>query len=94
MQGRELIADAMRCTDCHVFHKPNEDASGPDLTNYGSRNWLIKFINNPAHPDLYGKRNDRMPAFGADQILNEQSIGLIADWLRGSWYEPVEAAKR
>lgn len=93
-QGRELIADTMRCTDCHVFHKPNEDASGPDLTGYGSRNWLIKFINNPAHPDLYGKRNDRMPAFGNDQILNEQQIGLIADWLRGSWYEPVEAARK
>jgi ubiquinol-cytochrome c reductase cytochrome b subunit len=93
-QGRELIGGSMRCTDCHAFHQANEDAAGPDLTNYGSRNWLIKFINNPAHPDLYGKRNDRMPAFGADQILNEQAIGLIADWLRGSWYEPVEAAKK
>ncbi len=94
VQGRELIADAMRCTDCHAFHKPNEDASGPDLTGYGSRAWLVKFINNPAHADLYGKRNDRMPAFGADQILNEQSIGLIADWLRGTWYEPGETAQK
>ncbi len=93
-QGRELLADTLRCTDCHVFHKPNEDASGPDLTGYGSRNWLIKFINNPAHPDLYGKRNDRMPAFGNDQILNELQIGLIADWLRGSWYEPTETAQK
>jgi mono/diheme cytochrome c family protein len=29
-----------------------------------------------------------MPAFGANQVLTEQQIGLIADWLRGSWYEP------
>ena len=92
-QGRELMADAMRCTDCHVFHKANEDASGPDLTGYGSREWLVKFISNSAHADpLYGKRNDRMPSFGADQILSEQQIGMIADWLRGTWYEPVETA--
>jgi ubiquinol-cytochrome c reductase cytochrome b subunit len=88
-QGRALLADAMRCTDCHQFHKKDEDATAPDLTNYGSRKWLISMLNNPAHPDLYGKRNDRMPAFGAEQILSEQQIGLIADWLRGTWYEPA-----
>jgi ubiquinol-cytochrome c reductase cytochrome b subunit len=86
-QGRALIRDEMRCTECHAFHKPDEDATGPDLTGYGSRKWLISFINNPAHQDLYGTRNDRMPSFGTDQILSEQAIGLIADWLRGTWYE-------
>jgi ubiquinol-cytochrome c reductase cytochrome b subunit len=88
VEGRALIAGDMRCTDCHQFHKKDEDATAPDLTNYGSRKWLISTLNNPAHPDLYGKRNDRMPAFGAEQILTEQQIGLIADWLRGTWYEP------
>jgi ubiquinol-cytochrome c reductase cytochrome b subunit len=85
--GRGLIQGDMRCTECHVFHKPDPDAVAPELTNYGSRKWLISFINNPAHPDLYGERNDRMPAFGADQVLTEQAVGLIADWLRGTWYE-------
>ena len=42
----------------------------------------------PADPAFYGERNDRMPHFGADGILTEKSIALIADWLRGSWYEP------
>ncbi len=93
-QGRELMGGEMRCTDCHVFHKPSDDASGPDLTGYGSREWLIKFISNPAHADFYGKRNDRMPSFGADQILDEHAIGMIADWLRGFWYEPNEAAQK
>jgi ubiquinol-cytochrome c reductase cytochrome b subunit len=88
-EGRTLLTETMRCTDCHQFHKKDEDATGPDLTNYGSRKWLISTLNNPAHPDLYGKRNDRMPAFGAEQILSEQQIGLIADWLRGTWYEPA-----
>lgn len=86
-QGRALIRDQLRCTECHAFHKPDEDATGPDLTGYGSRKWLINFISNSAHQDFYGTRNDRMPAFGSDQILSEQAIGLIADWLRGTWYE-------
>ena len=80
-----------------AFHNKDEEATGPDLTGYGSRKWLISFIANPAHPDFYGERNERMPKFGEDQILNELQIGLVADWLRGAWYEPagkVEAVKR
>jgi hypothetical protein len=45
-------------------------------------------ITNPKHERFYGKRNDRMPAFGADMILDAHAIGLLADWLRGEWYEP------
>jgi ubiquinol-cytochrome c reductase cytochrome b subunit len=90
--GCNLIKDAMKCTDCHQFHTPDPDATAPDLTGWGSRDWITKFINNPAHPDLYGTRNDRMPAFGEKQILDPAQIGLLADWLRGDWYEPAEAA--
>ncbi len=89
-EGRLLMQNEMRCTECHACHKPDEEATAPDLTGYGSRKWLINFITNPAHPDFYGDRSDRMPAFGAEQILSEQAIGLIADWLRGSWYEPAQ----
>ena len=32
-----------------------------------------------------------MPAFLEKQILNAKQIGLIADWLRGDWYEPEPA---
>jgi ubiquinol-cytochrome c reductase cytochrome b subunit len=87
-QGRAAIQNDLRCTDCHQFHKKDEDATAPDLTGYGSRRWLISFISNPAHEDFYGKHNDRMPAFGGRQILTDQQIALLADWLRGSWYEP------
>ena len=90
-EGRALIAsEAMRCTECHQFHKPDEDATAPDLTGYGSRDWLIEFISNPAHARFYSKRNDRMPAFGQDKVLDDHAIGLIADWLRGDWYEPSQ----
>lgn len=88
-EGRELIrSPAMRCTDCHQFQKPDEDATAPDLTGYGSRAWLIAFVSDPAHERFYGRRNDRMPRFGVDGTLDAQSLGLVVDWLRGDWYEP------
>src|SRR3989441_1911316 len=83
-----ITSEAMRCTECHQFHKPDEDATAPDLTGYGSREWLLAFISNPAHTRFFSKRNDRMPAFADDKILDDHAIGLLADWLRGDWYEP------
>ena len=77
----------------HKFHDSGEDPTGPDLTGYGSRQWLIDFISNPAHERFYGKRNDRMPAFGEEKQLDPRAIGLIADWLRGDWYEPEIASR-
>ncbi len=91
-EGCDLLKNAMKCTDCHQFHARDEEATAPDLTGWGSRDWLVKFLNNPAHPDFYGARNDRMPAFGEKQILDAMQIGLLADWLRGDWYEAEEVA--
>lgn len=93
-EGRVLLKDAMACTDCHQFHVKDPDAFAPDLTGYGSREWLVRFLNNPGHEDFYGKRNDRMPAFGEKKILSNEEIGLIADWLRGDWYEPAQSQAR
>jgi ubiquinol-cytochrome c reductase cytochrome b subunit len=93
-EGRTLFKDAMACTDCHQFHVKDPDASAPDLTGYASRDWLVRFLNNPGHDDFYGKRNDRMPAFGEKKILSAEEIGLIADWLRGDWYEPAQPQAR
>jgi ubiquinol-cytochrome c reductase cytochrome b subunit len=88
-EGRKLLNnEAMRCTECHKFHDQGEDPTGPDLTDFGSREWLVDFISNPAHERFYGKRNDRMPKFGEDKVLDSHAIGLIADWLQGNWYEP------
>jgi ubiquinol-cytochrome c reductase cytochrome b subunit len=92
-EGKTLLQSEIACTDCHQFHKTDPDATGPDLTGYGSREWLTNFISNPAHPRFYGERNDRMPEFGAKQILSEREIGLVADWLRGHWYQPETAKK-
>jgi ubiquinol-cytochrome c reductase cytochrome b subunit len=86
LAGRELIDSyELRCTECHRFHDYDEGGSGPDLTGYGSREWLIEFIADPAHPRFYGKRNDRMPRYGPEEVLDEVGIGLLADWLREDW---------
>jgi ubiquinol-cytochrome c reductase cytochrome b subunit len=93
-KGRDLLKHGSACSDCHQFQNKDEDATGPDLTGYGSREWLIGLITNPAHIRYYGKRNDRMPAFGDEKILDAQSIGLVADWLRNDWFEPETRVTR
>jgi quinol-cytochrome oxidoreductase complex cytochrome b subunit/mono/diheme cytochrome c family protein len=92
LKGRGHVGDEFGCTDCHQFRKPDEDATAPDLTGWGSREWLVGVIANPTHERFYGKKNDRMPKFKDDGILNDQAIGLLADWLRGEWYVPGETA--
>jgi len=92
-EGRKFMAsETGRCTECHQFRKKDEEATAPDLTGYGSREWLIGIISNPKHERLYGRRNDRMPAFGEEKILDAHAIEMIADWLRGS--ETKTAAAR
>ncbi|MGA2619182.1 MAG: cytochrome b N-terminal domain-containing protein [Thermoguttaceae bacterium] len=92
-QGKRMLAQ--ECTDCHTFHGKGT-AKGPDLTDYGSRSWLIGIICDPAHRRFYGTLNDRMPAYApaatepAGRILTDRELGLLADWLRGQWWEPGE----
>ena len=61
---------------------------GPDLTGYGSREWMIAFISDPSQERFYGENNDRMPSFLSEGILTPIEIGLLVDWLREEWYEP------
>jgi ubiquinol-cytochrome c reductase cytochrome b subunit len=82
---QSLTGGNLGCMECHKFHEEGE-ASAPDLTGYGSREWLMAFISDPAHERFYGERNDRMPRYGEEKILTTQEIGLIVDWLRGEWY--------
>ncbi|MBL9209369.1 MAG: cytochrome b N-terminal domain-containing protein [Opitutaceae bacterium] len=84
---KALIGSRMGCMECHKFHDDGEE-NAPDLTGYGSREWLVAFISNPAHERFYGDRNDRMPAYLEEKSLTAQEISLVADWLRGEWYVP------
>lgn len=92
-EGANLLKTTMRCAECHTFHGKDENATAVDLTGYASREWLIRIIANPGHPEMYGKHNDRMPAFGEKQILTATEMGFLADWLRGEWYRPSNRAE-
>jgi len=63
-EGRKIMVDDFNCTGCHKFHKDGSLGSAPDLTGYGSTEWIEGIIRNPAHGRYYGKLNDRMPAYG------------------------------
>ncbi len=87
----------LNCTRCHTIGDEGRQR-GPDLTGYGSREWLLDFIADPAHERFYGENNDRMPSFANQPIPDHRSIELIVDWLRGEWFvlgeepwEPPEA---
>lgn len=95
VEGRRLIDEVdISCADCHEFRFEDEDATAPELTGYGSREWLISFISDPADDRYYGNRNDRMPSFGKDGILETGDIALLADWLRGDWFVPAAEGSR
>ena len=82
-KGRVHVRETFGCTDCHAFRKPDDEASAPDLTGWGSREWVVGVIADPTHARFYGSRNDRMPSFVKDGRLTEHEAGLLADWIRG-----------
>jgi ubiquinol-cytochrome c reductase cytochrome b subunit len=92
--GRKLIVADDRCVSCHKFHDAGELGSAPDLSGYGSREWLSGMISDPKHQRFYREDNDRMPSFAehpddpGKNMLSAHSLGLIVDWLRGEWYKP------
>jgi ubiquinol-cytochrome c reductase cytochrome b subunit len=97
-KGREALAtaitDGSACTDCHKFRDEGALGDAPDLTSYGSREWLIGMIRDPDHEQYYQGNNDRMPAFGQtgagptkQPLLSAADIELLAKWIRG---EPLD----
>ncbi len=86
MEGTALVSSASAgCTECHEFQGVVERPLGPTLTGFGSNEWLTAFIRDASHPRFYGDRNDRMPAFGPEEILSDEEIRLLVDWLREDW---------
>jgi ubiquinol-cytochrome c reductase cytochrome b subunit len=49
------------CKSCHSYEGTGAHR-GPDLTGYGSADWLRRMIMSPSHPSRYGPTNT-MPAF-------------------------------
>jgi len=82
-QGRKDFGEmGLNCADCHAF-RGEAGGKGPDLTGWGSREWTIGIIHNPSDKKYYGRRNDRMQAFGEKGELDRRQLEMLADWLRG-----------
>ncbi len=75
------------CAECHKFQGVGTDS--PELDGWGSRQWMIDFVNDPTHPRFFGRDNDRMPSFGTEKSLSPREIALIVDWIRGEWVRPA-----
>ena len=94
--GRVAMVDTFACIDCHKFRDNEGTTDAPDLTGYGSDEWLTAFLSDPAGERFYGKRNDRMPAFAPHpgdpaNRLSPEDLAMLVSWLRGKWYEPSAA---
>ena len=81
--GNTAMTDSFSCTECHGWD--GEENYAPDLTGYGSADWLRRFISNPNH---FYDPNDRMPSFAefpedpAKNQLTANEIELLVRWFR------------
>ena len=80
------------CTSCHKFGDHGQLGLAPDLTGYGSYEWMMGLVSDPTHERFYRQENDRMPSFAKDLAHPEKNnvsvreLSLIVDWLRGQYY--------
>ncbi|MGA2798823.1 MAG: cytochrome b N-terminal domain-containing protein [Thermoguttaceae bacterium] len=91
-EGRKLLVEDFSCTDCHKFHDKGKLGDAPELTGYGSAQWTAAMIGDPKSKRFFGKNNDRMLSYAetsdpAKNILSQQSIRFLSDWLRGQPFE-------
>jgi mono/diheme cytochrome c family protein len=88
--GIDLIVS--NCTACHRFGSEGSLGSAPDLTGYGSYEWMLGMVSDPAHDRFYRDTNDRMPSFAKDldhpekNNVSVRELSLIVDWIRGDYY--------
>jgi len=76
--GATLFA-AQDCGDCHEL-KQDLACTGPNLFDYGSRDWLTRLVKRPGGFLHYGE-NSTMPAFGGE--LSEDEVAAVVSDLMG-----------
>jgi mono/diheme cytochrome c family protein len=83
---------------CHKFGQRGQLGLAPDLTGYGSYEWMLGLVSDPEHERFYRMENDRMPSFAKnldrpeENNLSIRELSLIVDWLRGQYYRPGDEA--
>jgi len=87
-RGQEAMMD-LGCFDCHKLGEEGYLGAAPDLTGYGSVEWIKGIIANPDHERFYeASGNDRMPAFAKSDdeqsnLLSDHDLNMLARWIRG-----------
>lgn len=74
-RGKYLVVEDQLCLYCHSYDGKGQKLA-PNLTGYGSDNWLKEFIGNPADLKFYGKQN-KMPEF-KDKLTETQIKNVVA----------------
>ena len=89
--GVSLIKD--NCTECHTFHGQGH-GKRPRPDGLRQPRLADRHRQQSGPQAILRNENDRMPAFAESatdpkkNILTRQELELLADWLRGEWYEP------
>jgi ubiquinol-cytochrome c reductase cytochrome b subunit len=83
------------CYGCHamrvaedpegLFSEPSDGmaAGAPDLTGYGSADWLRDFISDPGQKRFYASHN-AMPR----ELVTDRDLDFVVQWLLHGWPEP------
>ena len=76
-RGKHLVVkdEDQQCLYCHAYNGEGQKLA-PDLTGYGSDDWLKEFIKDPGSIKFYGKQN-KMPAF-KDKLSDQQIDNVVA----------------
>lgn len=99
-EGKTVLASDEKCAGCHKFGDAGSLGTAPDLTGYGSEEWLRELIANPAHERFYADQNDRMPSFAKDRAnpknnqLSPKELEMLVKWMRGDWYKPSRGGEQ
>ena len=84
-RGRKAYFKA-ECNACHKL-KPGEADLGPNLAGYGTSEWLLAFLKDPAHELFYAEDN-QMP--GYQDELSEEELRALVIYLRTLDGDPPE----
>lgn len=87
-RGKNIVTT--RCTNCHLFEGKGDDSDqglAPELSGWGSREWIRAQIANPSSKTTYrdhaldAERKGHMPRFDAE--IRNEDMDLLATWLYG-----------
>jgi ubiquinol-cytochrome c reductase cytochrome b subunit len=79
------------CGKCHAIDGLSDggERDAPELFAWGSPQWITRMIRKPGAQDKYGylKVEAQMPAFGADQLL-QNDVDMVIRYLKEDYLKP------